>query len=158
LPIGAIVVPFRAIHLPFAPVRSSPFPHYLGRKETAVPIDRIVVIEDDDSMRKAIQRLLVAAGMKSAAFVSAEEMLAADPKENVACVISDMKLPGKSGLELLAELRARGKTSPFILITGHDTPRLREQAHLRGAAYLAKPFLGTELLAAIKAASDPAKP
>ena len=71
-----------------------------------------------------------------------------------ACVVSDLKLPGMSGLELLSELRARGAGSPVILITAHDSPALRaEAARLGAAAYLAKPFLGSELLTAIRVAT-----
>jgi len=121
-------------------------------------VGKILVIEDDNGMRTSIKRLLGAAGLTSAEYVSAEELFAGDAVEDVACVVCDMKLPGKSGLELLAELRARGVKSPFILITAYDLPRVREEARLRGAAYLTKPFVGTELLDAITAAVEPATP
>ena len=73
----------------------------------AMPSITILVIEDDDSMRTSIVRLLRAAGMTCAEYVSAEEALADPASKDAACVISDMKLPGKSGLDLLAQLRAR---------------------------------------------------
>ncbi len=118
----------------------------------------ILVIDDDDSTLRAMQRLLGAAGRPCAGYVSAEELLASDAWEDPACVVSDMKLTGMSGLDLLAELRSRRVKSPFVLITAHDSPRVRAEASARGAAYLAKPFLGTELLDAIDVAIERARP
>jgi two-component system response regulator FixJ len=112
----------------------------------------ILVIEDDDSMREAIERLLNAAGFGCATFASADALLARGIDGASACVISDLKLPGMSGLELLAMLRERKISLPFILITAHDTPGLREKAISCGAAgYLSKPFRGTSLLDAVRA-------
>ena len=117
----------------------------------------ILVVEDDDGVRASIARLLHAAGFSSAEFASAEEALADPASEDAACVISDMRLPGKSGLDLLTELRARNVESPLILITAYDNPWLRGEASRRsGAAYLIKPLLGTELLNAVRAAIEPA--
>jgi FixJ family two-component response regulator len=118
---------------------------------------KVTVVEDDDSMREAIERLLDAAGFRCTAYASAEAMLADSASLDAACVISDLKLPGLSGLELLAELRARGGRAPLILITAHDTPGLREDAVRRGAAaYMAKPFRGTALIEAVRSAIEPA--
>ena len=115
---------------------------------------KVLVIEDDESMREAIERLLGAAGFECAAYASAETMLAASAGLDAACVVSDLRLPAMSGLELIAELRARGSMAPMILITAHDAPGVREDALRRGAtAYLAKPFRGTALLEAIQAAT-----
>ena len=118
---------------------------------------KILVIDDDASTLTGIQRLLGAAGLPSAGFASAEELLASAACEDAACVVGDMKLTGMSGLELLAELRSRDVKAPFILITAHDSPRIRAEALARGAGYLAKPFLGTELLDAIEAATEGSK-
>jgi FixJ family two-component response regulator len=123
------------------------------------PIPKVVVVEDDDSMRRAIERLLEAAGFESAAYTSAEAALAGRTDMNAACVVSDLKLPGMSGLDLLAELRAVGGGPPFILITAHDAPGLREEAARGGAAaYLAKPFSGMALVDLIRAAIELARP
>ena len=114
---------------------------------------KVLLVEDDDSMREAIERLLGAAGFECAAYASAEAMLANFAGLDAACIISDLKLPAMSGLDLLAELRTRGWKSPLILITAHDAPGLREDALRRGAtSYLAKPFRGTALLDAVNAA------
>ena len=119
----------------------------------------VLVVEDDDSMREAMERLLKAAGFGCSTFTSAEALLAEAADEDIACVVSDLKLPGMSGLELLAALRERHLSPPFILITAHDAPGLREKAKRCGAAaYLAKPFRGTALLEAVKAAIEPVRP
>jgi len=123
----------------------------------AVTAGKILIVEDDDSMRGSIERLLGAAGLASAAYASAEALLASGAARGAACVISDLKLPGMSGLELLAELRAQGGALPLVLITAHDTPGLCEEAARRGAAaYLKKPFRGTELLQQIGEAIETA--
>jgi FixJ family two-component response regulator len=116
---------------------------------------RVLVVEDDDSMRKAIERLLNATGLATAVYRSAEELLAVGPVEGDACVISDFKLPAMSGLELLAQLRARSWKGPLIMITAHDSPNLRKEAEDGGVAgYLTKPFLGSDLMAVIRKAID----
>jgi FixJ family two-component response regulator len=120
---------------------------------------KVLVVEDDDSMREAIERLLGAVGFECTAYASAEALLAGSTGEGAVCLVSDLRLPAMSGLELLAELRARGGWPPLILITAHDAPGLREEAARRGAAaYLVKPFRGTALLDAVKAAIEPARP
>src|SRR5262245_53967510 len=108
---------------------------------------RVLVVEDDDSMRVAIERLLKAAGIATAVYASAEELLATGPRDDDACVVSDLALPGLSGIELLGVLRTRGWVGPLILITAHDSPGVRQEAAHRGVAtYLAKPFLGSSLV------------
>jgi len=121
------------------------------------PSGAVLVVDDDDSMRQAIERLLHAAGLGTRAYPSAEALLAESLVEGAACIVSDFQLPTMSGLELLAELRARGNRTPVIVVTAHDTPALRREAIRRGAsAYLAKPFRGSDLLAAIEAAGPSA--
>jgi len=124
------------------------------RAETSVVAGKVLVIDDDDSTLRALRRLLETAGLPCAGYESAEQVLASDACDDAACVVSDQKLPGMSGLELLAALRARNVTSPFVLITANDSPRIRAEASARGATYLAKPFLGAELLDAVEAATE----
>ncbi|MDM0011671.1 response regulator [Variovorax sp. J22P168] len=113
----------------------------------------ILVVDDDDSMRQAIQRLLNAAGFKTEAYASAEALLADGRAAFAACLVSDYKLPGMSGLDLLSELRTRGFKPPTIVVTAHDSIDLREEAMRRGATgYLAKPFRSADLLDAIERA------
>ncbi|MDM0110485.1 response regulator, partial [Variovorax sp. J22R24] len=112
-----------------------------------------LVVDDDDSMRQAIERLLMAAGLKTATYASAEALLASGPMVGADCIVSDFHLPGMSGLDLLSELRRRGNWPPVIVITAHDAPQLRDEAMRRGASgYLAKPFHSKDLLAAIEVA------
>jgi len=112
---------------------------------------KVLVVEDDDGMREAIETLLDAAGIGTVVYSSAEALLAGGAVDDALCIISDIKLPAMSGLELLTELRARGARSPVIFITAHDGPAVRKEAERYGAAaYLAKPFMGSVLLAAIK--------
>lgn len=120
---------------------------------------KVVVVEDDDSMRHALERLLNAGGFQATLFSTAEAALAGETAMDATCVVSDLRLPGMSGLDLLAELRSRRRLSPVILITALDAPALREEAARRGATtYLAKPFLGTALLDVIRAAIGAAPP
>jgi FixJ family two-component response regulator len=118
---------------------------------------KVFVVEDDESMRGALENLLDAAGYETAVYASAEELLAEGVVSDAACIISDIKLPGMSGLELLTKLRARGAGPPVIIITAHDAPTVRDEAERRGAvAYLPKPFPGSAVLAAIESATGTA--
>jgi FixJ family two-component response regulator len=118
----------------------------------------VLVVEDDDSMRDAIERLLRAAGFGTAAYASAEALLAAGAVPGALCIVTDLKLPAMSGLELLTELGARGGWPPVIVITAHDAPGVRDDAARHGAAaYLAKPFHGSALLGAIESVVESAR-
>ena len=118
------------------------------------PGSKVLVVEDDEGMREAIESLLAAAGIESAVYASAEAMLAGGALDCATCIISDLKLPAMSGLGLLTALRVRGASPPFILVTAHDSPGVRGEAERLGAAAcLAKPFSGRALLEAIESAS-----
>jgi FixJ family two-component response regulator len=120
---------------------------------------RVIVVEDDVGMREAIEVLLDVAGFETTAYASAEDMLSGGAVNGAICVVSDLKLPAMSGLELLGELRLAGVMQPMILITAHDSPAVRKEARRLGAAaILSKPFAGATLLAAIDAASLYASP
>ena len=120
------------------------------------PHGTVLVVDDDDSMREAIERLMGAAGFTSAGYASAEALLAGGGIGNALCIISDIKLPAMSGLDLLTELRRLGVLTPVILITAHDSAAVRNEAKQRGAtAYLAKPFMSRALLAAIDGIARP---
>ena len=120
---------------------------------------KILIVEDDDSLRPALERLLNTAGWLTTAYSSAEALLADAAAGDAACVVCDLKLPAMSGFDLLAKWRGRAGRPPLILMTAYDTPGLGEEAARRGAAaYLAKPFRGTVLLEAIDAAITSARP
>jgi FixJ family two-component response regulator len=111
---------------------------------------RILVAEDDASMRRAIGRLLKAGGYDSIEFESAEALLQSGQAALADCVVSDIHLPTMSGFELVDRLRERCSRLPAVFITAFDSSALREEAARRDrAAYLPKPFEGTALLEAI---------
>lgn len=115
----------------------------------------IVVVEDDPEMRKAVRRLLNAAGYCATAFDSAETFLETGSTTKAACVVLDIHLEGLSGFELRRRLKQMGIEAPVIFITAYDDPALRAQAKDAGAfAYFTKPFPGKNLLAAITKAID----
>ena len=116
----------------------------------------LLVVEDDDGMRRAIESLLDAAGFRVASFSSAEELLGGSTATSAACLILDIHLPGISGFELRRVLARTGPAPPVIFITADDTPAAREEAgRLHAAAYLPKPFQGRELVAAVSRAVAP---
>ena len=115
--------------------------------------DLIYVIDDDEAMRDSMTFLLEADGHRIRAFESAAAFLASEDAETPACIVTDVRMPGMTGLELLRELRARGVDAPVIVITGHGDVPLAVEAMKGGAAdFLEKPFDDDALLATIRAA------
>ena len=82
----------------------------------AISGQMVLVVEDDDSMRQAIARLVGAAGFEVVTHLTAEQALADLDCAGAACVVSDLKLPAMSGLDLLTDLRTRGSPVPLILM------------------------------------------
>jgi FixJ family two-component response regulator len=118
----------------------------------------VYVIDDDESIRRALRRLLKSAGYHALTFESAEEFLDFTSGRGRGCLVLDIRLPGMTGLELQAELASRGATYAVILMTGHDNPEWQERAKKAGAtAYLKKPFHEQSLLDAIRS-SCPEEP
>ena len=109
----------------------------------------VVVVEDDSSMGGAIDRLLRTVGFYPIIFNSAEALLKTDAITGAACLISDIRLPGLSGLSLYRRLREVGSPPPVIFITAHDSAGAREQAEAFGQ-YLPKPFHGRALVDAVR--------
>jgi FixJ family two-component response regulator len=115
----------------------------------------VVVVDDDDLMRSALQGLLKAVGLPSRAFASAEEFLNSGQHHHTACLIADIRMPGISGLELQAKLNAERCRIPTIFITAHGDARMRMQALRAGAVeFLAKPFDDEALLETVRAALE----
>jgi len=112
---------------------------------------QIYIVDDDASVRRAMERLIRSAGMEVQAFASAQEFLDFEYSNQNACMIVDIKLQGMNGLELQNELSARGSDLPIIFITGFDSPEIREQAKKAGAAgYFRKPLDDQALLDTIQ--------
>ena len=113
----------------------------------------VYVVDDDAGVRDSLALMLGLAGYRTALFAHAEAFLTAWRAEWAGCVVADLRLPGKSGLELQAELRARGAMLPFIIITAHgDVPSARSAFQADAVDFLEKPFDHAQLRAAIEAA------
>ena len=114
----------------------------------------IAIVDDDPGVRGSLDSLLRSAGMASLSFSSAEALLASGARSRLACVVTDLHMPGMTGLELQAEIIRRGWHQPVILMTAYPTEASRAQALGAGAAaFLTKPIDPDSLLAAIEAAA-----
>jgi FixJ family two-component response regulator len=110
----------------------------------------VFVIDDDPSMRRALERQLQAAGYRVGAFISVQDYLDRAPPSGLACIVSDVRMPGLSGLDLQAALARAKRELPIVFISGHGDVRTAARALKDGAiAFLAKPFSKSELLAAV---------
>ena len=115
----------------------------------------VAIVDDDDSMRSAVQDLLEAVGLPARGFASAEEFLKSGKQHETACLITDIRMPGMSGLELQAQLNADRCRIPIIFITAHGDEKMRMQARREGAVeFLAKPFDDEVLLESVRAALE----
>jgi FixJ family two-component response regulator len=115
----------------------------------------VVIVDDDDSVRSALEGLLKAVGLPARAFASAEGFLESGQQHQTACLITDIRMPGMSGLDLQAKLNAERCRIPIIFITAHGDAKMRMQALRAGAVeFLAKPFDDEVLLENIRAALE----
>ena len=113
----------------------------------------ISIVDDDESIREAIQSLLRSVGFKVETFASAEQFLQSDQIETTACLILDVRMPGMSGLELQRHLMATQYRIPIVFVTAHGDEEARSRALQEGAVeFLLKPFNEEALLNAIQAA------
>ncbi len=107
----------------------------------------VYIVDDDVLVRRAIQRLIRSVGLEAWTFATAREFLDYGFRDEHACLIADVKMPGLSGLELQQKLLARGYELPIIFITGYDTEQTRELAKRSGAlGYFCKPIDDQALL------------
>jgi|SRR5579871_933941 len=110
----------------------------------------VAVIEDDESYRTAVQRLLKSAGLQVESFGSAEAFLNSGRQYETGCLITDIRMPGMSGLELQSRLNSDHCPIPTIFITAHGDEKMRLQAMRGGAVkFFTKPFDGDALLEAV---------
>jgi FixJ family two-component response regulator len=115
----------------------------------------VAIVDDDDLMRTALQGLLKSAGLLAQSFASAEEFLKSGHQQDTACLITDIRMPGMSGLELQAQLNADHCKIPTIFISAHGDGKMRMQAMRAGAVeFLAKPFDDETLLESVRAAME----
>ena len=113
----------------------------------------VYVIDDDESARHSLEFLLDVAGIRVRSFPSADAFLKASPPLPGACVVTDVRMPGMSGVELVEELKRRGVEVPVIVITGHADVPLAIQAMKAGVSdFIEKPFDDQAILSAIRRA------
>jgi FixJ family two-component response regulator len=116
---------------------------------------RISVVDDDESVRKALGRLLRAERMDARTFASGQEFLCSLESVRPDCVILDVHMPGINGLDVQRRLAEGGLQLPVVVITGYDEPLTRARCMSAGAAaYLRKPLEAKGLLSAIYRAVD----
>jgi FixJ family two-component response regulator len=114
----------------------------------------IAIVEDDESARRSLARLLRAAGMQPITYESAEDFLADSRQPRFTCLVLDVQLLGMSGLDLQRHLAAAGVATPVLFITAHDDPRAREEAIAGGCVgFFRKTDAGSDLLDAIRRAA-----
>jgi FixJ family two-component response regulator len=115
----------------------------------------VLVVDDDPSLRNSISSLLRSTGLQVLTFGSVAEFLEANFPANAGCLVLDIRLPGKSGLDLQAELVKEDARIPIIFISGYGDIPMTVKAMKAGAVdFLTKPFSDTELLSAVAAALD----
>jgi len=111
----------------------------------------VYVIDDDEGARHSLEFLLDCAGIRVRSFSSADAFLNAAPALLAACIVTDVRMPGRSGIELVEEMKRRGVNVPVIVITGHaDVPLAIQAMHAGVADFIEKPFHDDVMLAAIR--------
>jgi FixJ family two-component response regulator len=117
----------------------------------ADPNCTVLVVDDDPALRESVGRLLRSLGHEAQLFASIADFLNSDPPDGPACLVLDVRLPGKSGLDLQRELAAANRALPIIFITGHGDIPMTVQAMKGGAIeFLTKPFRDQEFLDAVQ--------
>ena len=116
----------------------------------------IAVIDDDEAVRELTRGLLRALGYQAVAYENAEAFLDSGQVDKTACVITDMRMPGMSGVELQAKLSAGGHRMPVIFITSYPNDGVRERVLAAGArGFLLKPYREESLISCVEAALHP---
>jgi FixJ family two-component response regulator len=115
----------------------------------------VAVVDDDDSVRTALQGLLKSVGLPARMYASGELFLDSGDQHQTACLIADIRMPGMSGLDLQSKLNAQRCYIPTIFITAHGDQEMRLQAMRAGAVeFLSKPFDDDLLIDSIRAALE----
>jgi len=114
--------------------------------------DEVLIIDDDAEFRDSVGRLLRSVGLQTRQFSSVAEFFKAAPSEGPSCLVLDVRMPGRSGLELQRDLAATNRQMPIIFITAHADVPMTVQAMKGGAIeFLTKPFRDQDLLDAVDA-------
>ena len=113
----------------------------------------VAIVDDDESTRYTTKDLLESAGFSAAVFASASSLLKSRRLSQVSCLITDMRMPKMTGLELHQHLAAMNRAIPTILITAYPDARAQAQAiKANVVCYLIKPFAADDLLACVRCA------
>jgi FixJ family two-component response regulator len=122
-------------------------------KHVEAPRPLIAIVDDEESVRRALKRLLLSAGFRAVAFASGAEFLASLQTNSPSCVVLDLHMPGLSGFDVQSRIKSAGHAVSVVIITGHDTPESQQRVLAAGAtAYLRKPVDDQVLLDAVTAA------
>jgi two-component system response regulator FixJ len=120
---------------------------------------KVYVIDDDEAMRDSLMFLLDSAGFEVTLFEAAQQFLDARSALPFGCVVSDVRMPGIDGIELLKQLKAAHSAFPIVIMTGHgDVPLAVEAMKLGAVDFLEKPFEDDRLIAMIEGAIREAEP
>jgi FixJ family two-component response regulator len=129
-------------------LRKSPQQRVRGEPEQPL----VIVVDDDASVRDAVQELMLSAGMECIAFASTGDLLATDALNRPGCLILDVRMPGSSGLDLQRHLAATGNPKPIVFLTGYgDIPMTVEAMKAGAVDFLTKPVRDQTLLDAVVA-------
>jgi FixJ family two-component response regulator len=113
----------------------------------------IAIVDDDESLKRALQDLIESDGLSALCFGSVEQFLDSEARHKAACLIADIRMPGMCGLEMQAKLKAESCRIPIIFITAHGDAEMRTLAMRDGAVeFLTKPFDDAVLLEIVHAA------
>jgi len=113
----------------------------------------IVVIDDDPSVREAVENLIASRDFPVSSYSSAEQFVASGDFDSVTCVVTDIQMPGMSGIQLQHHLRAIHCSAPVILMTAYFDESAQREAMTNGAAaYLVKPFSSADLIREVERA------
>jgi FixJ family two-component response regulator len=115
----------------------------------------VAIVDDDESLQRALQDLIESDGLSALCFGSAEQFLDSTTRHEAACLIADIRMPGMSGLELQAKLKGERCRIPIVFITAHGDAEMRILAMREGAVeFLTKPFDDAVLLEIVHAALE----
>ena len=115
----------------------------------------VAIVDDDESARRSLGRMVHGFGFQSRAFASADEFIVTADRETFSCLLLDLQLEGMSGLELVRELARRRSRVPIIVITAHSEPELRQQLLQQGCkAFFHKTDPGAMIIAALRRITD----
>lgn len=122
---------------------------------TSPQMPTVFIVDDDPSMREALDNLFRSVGLRVEAYASTAEFLARPPAEGESCLVLDVRLPGVGGLEFQGQLARSGNNIPIVFVTGHGDVPMSVRAMKAGALdFLIKPFRDQDMLDAVSQALE----